>query len=91
MLSKAEKRLPTNGRSKSTKESATSCKEKELVTVIESVLWKNEQKIESRDSQKSSILSNTKKNISNHVSESLPKNYSTLSNGSKDKPSETPR
>ena len=92
MLSKVEKRSPKNGHSKASKELNESCEEKDLVTVVESILWKNEQKVLAEDGQnKASIFTNTKKNFSSHNTHVIPETCSKLATGSNSKPAEATR
>ena len=91
MISQADKQFLANGRSKTNTGSESEANGKGLVTSIESILWKAQQKQESRDPQQPAILSNKKMDITNHTKPSNLKATSTLADGSTGKNSETSR
>ena len=92
MISEADKQLLANGRPKPNRGSESASNGKELVTAVESILWKAQQKKGSLNGRpQPPSLSNKKPDITNYRKVPDLKTPSTLSVGSTAENSETPK
>jgi hypothetical protein len=80
-----------NGHSNSSNDVEGNCEEKELVTAVESILWKNDQKHLVSDSNRVSNVVDKEKDSTNIAKYELPKTPSSLPNSSTEIRSETTR